>query len=164
VSTRITILKHMSRKDGPVTKADLIDLTDKAEGTVRNALAQLTSNGWAVENNSEYRITPAGLEALESKAAFRFRDAPKIKPREAIIDQIFDWDSIQTSNACRGVLDSKVEDAPWIDLLAPIVIVYLKAKGIEFPAITLAVAENSNDETLEMIYDDFVNKLMDNIA
>ena len=165
MNIREKILKYLSTSSLGATREDIQVATGYSNGSLKNALAQLTGRGLAIESNSIYRLTEEGIEAASHPERVSFSAVkPRVKKPDEIINQIFDWDDIQTSSACRGVLDSNVEDSPWIDLLAPIVIVYLKAKGIEFPAITLAVAENSNDETLEMIYNDFIDKLMDNIA
>jgi len=165
MNIRETVLKYLKNKENGATREEIQTDTGYTNGSLKNALAQLTSNNWAVESSGTYRITLDGVAALANPINLTFgATVPKVKKRENIIDQIFDWDDIQADNMCRQVLGVQISDEPWIELLAPLVIIYLKAKGIEFPVVTGAVAENVTDSALNTIYNDFMDKLIDLIA
>jgi len=155
-----SILKRLSIETEGVTKDELIASTGYSESSVRIALAQLTSKRCAVQSKGQYKITEEGRNELAGNPFVTFMAASP-KKQESIIHQIFDWDSIQRRESCRSILEHSVEDAPWIDLLAPFVIIYLKAKGIEFPAINEAVAQIDDDEELLVIYETTMNSIGD---
>ena len=162
-----TVLNYLAKQNTEVTREDIQEATGYANGSLKNALARLTANNRAIQSKGTYRITPLGRESLADPSNFAASFiAPKAKkkviPLANVIEQLMDWDEAQTNELVRGALQMPTTDEAFqalIKPLVPLVVLYMKLVGIEFPEVTREVALIGNEEELADLYETFLGSI-----
>jgi hypothetical protein len=152
-----TILRYLAKQVKEVDRENIQLAVGYANGSLKNALAQLTADGYAVQSKGQYRITQEGREELNSPSRWAFSKA-KEKPIANVIDQLMDWDTVQANGFMQQIIKYNFPEddlAAW--RLLPFVLMYMKIKGIKFPEITVEVAVTDEDNKLATIVDQYLD-------